>query len=87
MRRYLTTNDQEASRLLMPSTQLLMRLLSRISLANAEVVTTQAMVMQLYCALLAENVRTQDDVDDMQVFAASSLRFQCNSLVSGGWLY
>lgn len=87
MRRYLTTNDQEASRLLMPSTQLLMRLLSRISLANAEVVTTQAMVMQLYCALLAENVRTEDDVDDMQVFAASSLRFQRNSLVSGGWLY
>jgi hypothetical protein len=67
MCRYLTTNDQEASRLLAPSMQLLMRLLSKISLANTEVVTTRAVVMQLYCALLAENVRTEDDVDDMQV--------------------
>jgi hypothetical protein len=65
--RYLTTNDQAASRLLIPSIKLLMLLLSKLSVANADAVATQATVMQLFCAILHENIRTEDDVDDLQV--------------------
>ncbi len=67
MIRYLTTNDQAASRLLIPSIKLLMLLLSKLSVANADAVATQATVMQLFCAILHENIRTEDDVDDLQV--------------------
>lgn len=64
---YLTTNDQEAGRLFIPSAKLILTLLSKISHANADAVASQAIVMQLYCALLHENLLSTDDADDMQV--------------------
>jgi hypothetical protein len=65
--RYLTTNDQEAGRLFSPSSKLTLNLVSKISQANADLVASQANVMQLCCALLYENLRTADDADVMQV--------------------
>ncbi len=78
MIRYLTTNDHDASRLLIPSVKPLMLLLSKISLANADAVAIQATVVQLYCALLCENIRTEDDADDMQV--RTEVAHVCNLL-------
>ena len=65
--RFLTTNNPESSSLFIPSVKMLMVLLSKVSHANADISSNQATVVQLCCALLHENIRTEDDTDDMQV--------------------
>jgi hypothetical protein len=63
--------------LLIPSIKPLMLLLSKISLVNADAVATQATVVQLYCALLYENIRTEDDAADMQVIQLALRSLVC----------
>ena len=65
--RYLTTNNSESSSLFVPSVKMLMGLLSKVSHAKADINSNQATVVQLCCALLHENIRTEDDTNDMQV--------------------